>query len=76
VNDLLSQLIERAERSGDRIDVPRTTLLAAEAIRLARVATSIHLAQSFRRPDCPFDDRALGSADADRSMSAARESVA
>ena len=52
MRDLAAHIIRRAQRSGDRIDGDGSTdaagRLAAEAIRLARVATSIHLAEAAR----------------------------
>ncbi|MEM7228549.1 MAG: hypothetical protein AAF432_07010 [Planctomycetota bacterium] len=44
MSDRLIDFSSVAERSGDRIETPALSQLAAEAIRLARVATSIHLA--------------------------------
>jgi hypothetical protein len=53
VRNHIRQLIEDARRSGDRVGVdgPHDTpsLLAAETIRLARLATSIHLAEAARQ---------------------------
>jgi hypothetical protein len=50
MRDLVRQVIDNARRSGDRIGVDgqpdALTTIAAEAILLARVATSLHLAGS------------------------------
>ena len=50
MRDEIRQLIDSAQRSGDRIGVDGNcdapTRLAAETIRLARLAASIHLAES------------------------------
>jgi hypothetical protein len=65
VRDVMAHLIDTARRSGDRIGVDGTrdapTQLAAEVIRLARLATSIHLAETARRlaESEPAADRAL-----------------
>ena len=53
MRDHFRKLINEARRSGDRIDVEnkqdKMTQLAAEVIRLARLATSVHLSESVRR---------------------------
>ncbi|MDY7107873.1 MAG: hypothetical protein SYC29_04475 [Planctomycetota bacterium] len=53
MRDVIGHLIDNARRSGDRIGVDGTrdapTQLGADAIRLARLATSIHLAETARR---------------------------
>ena len=65
MRDVMAHLIDTARRSGDRIGVDGTRdapmQLAAEAIRLARLATSIHLAETARRlaEAEPAADRAL-----------------
>jgi hypothetical protein len=65
VRDVTAHLIDNARRSGDRIGVDGTgdtpTQLAAEIIRLARLATSIHLAETARltAESEPAVDRAL-----------------
>ena len=65
MRDVIAHLINNARRSGDRIGVDgtrdRATQLAAETIRLARVATSIHLAETARllAAQEPSVDRAL-----------------
>lgn len=52
MRDLIAQLLENSRRSGDRVgvdgplDEPATP--GAEITRLARLATSIHLAESAR----------------------------
>jgi hypothetical protein len=67
----LREMIENARRSGDRIGVDGTeiapTRLATEIVRLARLATSIHLADSARLtaeaaapPDRALTRRELG----------------
>ncbi len=52
MRDLIRDLLNNARRSGDRIGVDGTLdkpeKLAAETIRLARLAASIHLAESAR----------------------------
>ena len=52
MRDLIRELVDNARRSGDRIGVDGTSdapsKLAAESIRLARMATSIHLADAAR----------------------------
>lgn len=52
MRNLIRDMLDNAERSGDRVGVDgfeiAPTQLAAEMIRLARVATSIHLADSAR----------------------------
>ena len=52
MRDLVRELVDDARRSGDRIGVDGALTvparLAAETIRLARLATSIHLAESVR----------------------------
>ncbi len=62
MRNLQSRTTTHARRSGDRIDVANesnlTEHLAAEVIRLARLATSIHLAEQARilaaaAPDAP-----------------------
>jgi hypothetical protein len=48
----IRHLIEDAKRSGDRIGVdgtPDASALGAGIVRLARLATSIHLAESAHR---------------------------
>ena len=65
MRDVTAHLIDNARRSGDRIGVDGTgdtpTQLAAEIIRLARLATSIHLAETARllAESEPAVDRAL-----------------
>jgi hypothetical protein len=65
VRDVIAHLIDNARRSGDRIGVDgacdRPTRLGAETIRLARLATSIHLAETARllAASEPAADRAL-----------------
>ena len=65
MRDVIAHLINNARRSGDRIGVDgtgdRPTQLAAETIRLARLATSIHLAETARllAAQEPPVDRAL-----------------
>jgi hypothetical protein len=65
VRDVMAHLIDKARRSGDRIGVDGTrdapTQLGAEVMRLARLATSIHLAETARRlaESEPAKDRAL-----------------
>jgi len=61
MRDLVRQVMDNARRSGDRIGVDgqpdALTMIAVEAIRVARVATSLHLADSAwplaaeRQPD-------------------------
>ena len=49
MRDLVRQLVDDARRSGDRVGVdgrPAAPTLAADVIRLARVATAIHLADA------------------------------
>jgi hypothetical protein len=50
---VIRELVDNARRSGDRIGVDgaadKATLLGADAVRLARLATSIHLAETVRR---------------------------
>lgn len=52
MRDLARTVIENARRSGDRIGVDGAqhgpSRLAAESIRLARLATSLHLADAAR----------------------------
>ena len=52
MRDHFRKLINEARRSGDRIDVEnkqdKMTQLSAEVIRLARLATSVHLSESAR----------------------------
>ena len=76
VRDQLRDMIETARRSGDRIGVDGRTetsaTLGAELIRLARLATSIHLAEAARTPaPVPVTDDAAGG---DRTL-LAREGV-
>ena len=67
MRDVIAHLINNARRSGDRIGVDgtcdRPTQLAAETIRLARLATSIHLAETARllAASEPAVDRALST---------------
>ena len=64
MRDLAAHLIENARRSGDRIGVDRPldqpATLGDDVIRLARLATSIHLAHAPRilHGPGPADDRA------------------
>jgi hypothetical protein len=60
----IRRLIEDAKRSGDRVGVdghPDATTLGAGITRLARLATSIHLAESAQRIAAsePMPDRSL-----------------
>lgn len=52
MRDHIRKLINEARRSGDRIDVENKqdniTQLSADVIRLARLATSVHLYESAR----------------------------
>ena len=52
MQNVIRDMLDNARRSGDRIGVDgieiAPTQLAAETIRLARVATSIHLADAAR----------------------------
>ena len=65
MREVIRHLIDDARRSGDRIGVDgkqiASTQVAAELIRLARVATSIHLAESARliAGSGPVGDRVL-----------------
>jgi hypothetical protein len=62
---VIRDMLDNARRSGDRIGVDgieiAPTQLAAEIIRLARVATSIHLADAarLRAEHGPAPDRLL-----------------
>ncbi len=65
VRNHLREMIDIARRSGDRIGADgkhdSSTQLGAQAVRLARLAASIHLAETARlmtEPD-PASDRAL-----------------
>ena len=59
------ECIERATRSGDRIGVEAGRIssqcLAEEMVRIARLATSIHMAQSARALGAGADDGGLTS---------------
>jgi len=70
VRNLIRDMLDNAKRSGDRVGVDGVeiapTQLAADMIRLARVATSIHLADAARlrverapAPDRLFTTREL-----------------
>ncbi len=66
MRDHIRKLINEARRSGDRIDVENKqdniTQLSADVIRLARLATSVHLFESARlRAETGLDPHRLSS---------------
>lgn len=71
MRDTIRHSINRARRSGDRIGVGNTQdrppSLGAEVIRLARLATSIHMAENVRLMiEHEAADHALNRASASR----------
>ena len=70
MRNVIRDLIDNARRSGDRIGVDgeadRPSPLGADTVRLARLATSIHLAETVRR--CAAGDAACDPASATREL--------